>query len=243
MPLASAEVFDLYAQGFVAAAPMSTPRSGHAAVELADGRVLVTGGTTVDGTALASAEVYEPWTGVWYPIGNMATARTAHTATRLADDRILIAGGSGSENSGHTLEILDPNTWGFTVVGSALSASRKGHAAARLGTGDVVIAGGSDADGALASSDIFSVASGQVIPGSGDESQARRPQCDSAARRQRADRGRPQQHRRRRSGGSVQRFRVRGGRRMGTPRRGHLAVLLPQNNQVLIIGGLSDGNS
>src|SRR5277367_6820470 len=57
--LASAELYDPSTGSFTPTGEMSTPRHGHTAVLLADGRVLIAGGqnSTQD---LATAEVYDP---------------------------------------------------------------------------------------------------------------------------------------------------------------------------------------
>ncbi len=55
---------ELYAEAlgapgsFTATLPMLTPRAGHAATRLPNGRVLVTGGTGSSGTAIGTAETY-----------------------------------------------------------------------------------------------------------------------------------------------------------------------------------------
>lgn len=55
---------------------------------LADGRVLLAGGTN-----LASAEIYDPGTNAWTAAATMATARRAAAATLLQDGSVLVVGG------------------------------------------------------------------------------------------------------------------------------------------------------
>ena len=81
---------------------METDRTTHTATVLADGKVLVTGGSgRGEGTGRfsvlshASAEVYDPATGAWTPTGSMAQARALHTATMLLDGRVLVVGKKG----------------------------------------------------------------------------------------------------------------------------------------------------
>jgi N-acetylneuraminic acid mutarotase len=69
-------------------ATMTTPRAGHTATLLANGKVLITGGGI-----LASAELYDLATGTFSAIGDMGTARSFHTATLLSNGKVLIAGG------------------------------------------------------------------------------------------------------------------------------------------------------
>ena len=83
---------------------MTTDRERHTATLLADGRVLIVGGTTSRGTT-ATVEVYDPSTGLFSVTGSMAEARTFHTATLLPNGKVLVAGG-GDENS--TAEVYDP---------------------------------------------------------------------------------------------------------------------------------------
>jgi hypothetical protein len=72
---------------------------------LADGRVLVAGGTGAGG-ALSSSEIFDPvnaTTGFQLVASPMTAARTHHTATLLNNGTVLIAGGE----TGGTAEIFD----------------------------------------------------------------------------------------------------------------------------------------
>ena len=77
-----------------------TARASHTATQLADGRVLVTGGLDTYGNPLASSELYDPVTGTWTATtGSLNSARALHTATLLPDgpnaNMVPVAGGGG----------------------------------------------------------------------------------------------------------------------------------------------------
>src|SRR5207244_4580216 len=61
--------------------PLVVPRTGHAAIALADGRVLITGGRDGAGTILAIAEVFDPATRASTAGGDLVTARCSQPAT------------------------------------------------------------------------------------------------------------------------------------------------------------------
>ena len=74
---------------------LNNPRTLFAAVPLADGRALVTGGLNDSEQSYSSTYVYDPRPGyeTWSKVGLLDTARTAPAAALLPDGRVLIAGG------------------------------------------------------------------------------------------------------------------------------------------------------
>jgi hypothetical protein len=126
---------------------MTTPRANHAAAALADGRVLICGGTVNAniGGVLASAEIYDPAARKFSPTGAMTAARMGQTATVLRDGRVLIVGGVrniGFRAALASAEIYNPATGTFTAT-APMAAPREGHTATLLRDGRVLVAGGS----------------------------------------------------------------------------------------------------
>ncbi|SFF63493.1 Kelch motif-containing protein [Duganella sp. CF458] len=105
-------------QAQVTTGAMTTPRMFHQASTLADGRILVTGGTSSpSAAALASTEVYDPSTGSFMPMAPMLVAKREHAAVALKDGRVLAAGGMTSSSTGSSFaEIFDPATGKWTAT-------------------------------------------------------------------------------------------------------------------------------
>jgi hypothetical protein len=131
-------------------------RGGHAAVTLADGSALFTGGAA-SATAPAQdvALRFDPGTFAFTPLPNrMVEARVGHAASRLPDGRVLLTGGSRTatpttvDDLVTVAELFDPSTGTFTPVpvvasdgGSVAPLQRTEHTVTVLQSddGDVVV--------------------------------------------------------------------------------------------------------
>jgi N-acetylneuraminic acid mutarotase len=174
--VASAGIFDPTTNTWTTAASMSTVRLQHVQTTLANGSVLVTGGSDGNLRLFASAEVYSPGADAWSTAGAMSSARYQHSATRLNDGRVLVAGGSNlpDQPSGcscttylASADIYNPtsNTWAAT---GTLVTARYHHTATLLNNGKVLVTGGfggatstlMSGGGALASAELYDPSSG-----------------------------------------------------------------------------------
>ncbi|MBI2393091.1 MAG: hypothetical protein HYV09_26135 [Deltaproteobacteria bacterium] len=118
---------------------LGAARKNHTATLLADGRVLVVGGSNAT-TVLSSAEIYDPATDAWIAAGVMAEARQYHSASKLSDGRVLVVGGASATAVSQTAEIFDPATKTWKTL--TLPQRRAFHASATLSDGKVLVAGG-----------------------------------------------------------------------------------------------------
>ncbi len=131
--IAGAELYNPAAGTWRATGTMTVPRAFHGAVLLADGEVLVAGGSNLDGTAGNTAELYNPATGTWKDTGAMPIAMSA-PATLLQNGTVLIAGGDGGE-------VYHPLTGQWTETPPLYYLDSTGISATLLPSGDVLIYG------------------------------------------------------------------------------------------------------
>jgi N-acetylneuraminic acid mutarotase len=150
--LGNAELYDPATGQWSATGSLSTPRVGHIAVRLANGKVLVAGGGTsylpvigvnyTYNNAEISAEIYDPDTGAWSATGNLSVARVSHTETLLADGRVLVTGGYGVGSVVlNNAELYDPATGAWKPAGT-MNSPRSLHTATLLPGGGVLVVGG-----------------------------------------------------------------------------------------------------
>jgi N-acetylneuraminic acid mutarotase len=134
-------------------------RAYHAAVLLNRGDVLVTGGTDGSGRYLTSAEQYRVDTPLtpWNPVGDLKVARAYHTASILPTGRVLLVGGvttGGIETD--TAEFCSNFVYCTWVRATAdLVVARAQHTATVLGNGDVLLTGGFNRGVATGSSEVY----------------------------------------------------------------------------------------
>ncbi len=157
----SSEVIDP-AHGTVTAGPaMAEARSGHLAVLLGDGSLLVAGGWGEAG-ALRSAERLDPATGRWERVGDLGATRGGSTATLLEGGAVLIAGGGDDDTKHDSLELYDASKRAFRPAGR-LAAPRQGHTATLLADGRVLLAGGETRGGSVvATAEVYDPATGKA---------------------------------------------------------------------------------
>lgn len=136
----SIEIYDPSAGTFSVASQLLVARHKHAAISLADGRLVVVGGSDNRdwNGQLETAEVFDPSSGRSVATGPMHGKRFKidRAVALLRDGRVLIAG-AGSE-----AELYDPRNNEFGTVPGSLGDARYYAATTTLSDGRVLITGG-----------------------------------------------------------------------------------------------------
>jgi len=137
----STEIYDPATRAFTPGPELRMARHKHEAISLADGRVLVFGGSDPrDRVHYTSAELYDPAGNAFVPAGSLRYPRykVRDTAVRLRDGRVLVAGG------GRYAELFDPRGNAFGPVAGDLGDGYSFASSALLANGDALVIGGYD---------------------------------------------------------------------------------------------------
>jgi hypothetical protein len=133
----SEEVFDI-----TPGIALGVPRFWHTATLLADGRVMLIGGSWARDQYLAQVDIVDPVTGQTSRAAPLHTPRHDHFATLLQDGRVLvISGGTIGSQPAMDAEVYDPVTDTWTVIPPLLSHGDL-LAAALMKDGRVLVVGG-----------------------------------------------------------------------------------------------------
>ncbi|MGW1992770.1 Kelch repeat-containing protein [Embleya sp. NPDC001921] len=152
--LRSAEIYDPLTGAWSDGGTMTDARTGHCAVRLKGGQVLVCGGTAPisgqDEVSLAFCELFNPGDKSWVPTGSMLRPRSRHQAVQAADTAVLAFGGAtpGVPGDGTydpfttlTTERYDLATGKWTAM-PATPGGRGFHRVVPLGSGKFLLVGG-----------------------------------------------------------------------------------------------------
>ncbi len=145
-----AEIYDPVTGVFSPAAPMNVARTSHASVVLADGRVMVIGGTgqvNFSNTTLSSTEIYDPVSATWSMGPALTAARSGAKAITLADGKVVVISVTGNNTT--STETYDPATGAFTPSG-ALTIARNGFEVVTLADDRLFVVGGFQLAGGFA---------------------------------------------------------------------------------------------
>ncbi len=136
----TAELFNPSTRTWALTGSLQTGRDYHTATLLSSGKVLVSGGYTVQG-ASNSVEMYDPATSTWSPMAAMNYGRALHSASALADGRAIVAGGLVGYLPSDLTEVYDPATNNWSIAGN-LNTKRAGQTAVLLPSGAAMVMGG-----------------------------------------------------------------------------------------------------
>ena len=164
------EIYALNSQSTVSGR-LRSPRFGHSAIKMEDGKVLIAGGFRLGFLAIEErqdctpvSEIFDPETQISVAGFPMKQPRGYHAATLLKDGRVMLSGGLAGRNSLSGIEFYDPKLGRFEKVRNLrMNEGRFFHTMTLLSDGRVLITGGFDQSfQALASAEIFDPESSTV---------------------------------------------------------------------------------
>jgi hypothetical protein len=138
------------------------PRHGFQATLLDSGKVLISGGFSIEpyAPAILEAELYDPASGTWSNAGRMSLFRSGYAPVRLRSGRVLISGGYPDEPTPTptaSTEFYNPSTNAWSG-GKDLKVARSSHTTTLLPDSRVLVAGGHSSSApnpALASAELY----------------------------------------------------------------------------------------
>lgn len=152
--------------------PSPSARCDHAGAVLADGRVLVVGGSSSGGTGWDTADLVDPVTGAHVYAGDLWTARVGAEVVALPDGGALVVGGNTDVGDRRSVERWDPGAGGFTRLAD-LVEKRFDHTVTSLPSGEVLVAGSDAFLGAPAAThagaELYDPGTGQSRPPVGND--------------------------------------------------------------------------
>ncbi|MFY0562394.1 Kelch repeat-containing protein [Archangium lansingense] len=128
--LTDARLYDPATNTWTSMPSMGRARSGHIAIRLYSGTVMLVGG------GYDEVDMYDPYNNRWYWNTLLGNGRNAVSATLLYSGEVLVTFSNG------LAAIYSPSTESWRYAGS-LSAPLTGHAATLLDSGNVLVTGGS----------------------------------------------------------------------------------------------------
>lgn len=145
----NARLYDPVANTWLPAGTQSASRSLPSMTLLANGKVLVAGGSNLN-----TAELYDPETRTWTATGSMSVVHRAHGAVLLRDGRVLVASGFNAGGEVPVAELYDPVAGTWSLAAAPL-VPRHYASLTLLADGRALLAGGFTAGGVTTHAEIY----------------------------------------------------------------------------------------
>src|SRR5262249_7465336 len=140
----AAELFVAATRSFAAQDLGQPSRTGHTATALADGRVVIAGGTDATGKVHADGFVGSPDTPAVAPLPQPLTTPRSHHSAALVDGKLVLCGGSDGTAPVASCDVLDGTS--LQSLGPIpLAVGRTDAALIALDSGALLLVGGAGA--------------------------------------------------------------------------------------------------